>query len=109
MGDRFVIAGGTVVTAAGESWADIVVDGGRIVGITGGEAIGEDIARVDARGLLVLPGGIDVHTHFEEPDPELLEGFTTGGSAAAAGGITTVVEMPQAHPTTTHELDFLLK
>ena len=46
-------------------------------------------------------GGIDVHTHFEEPDPDLLEGFTTGGAAAAAGGVTTVVEMPQAHPTTT--------
>jgi allantoinase len=49
----------------------------------------------------VLPGGIDAHTHFEEPDPRLLEGFTTGGAAAAAGGLTAVVEMPQAHPTTT--------
>jgi allantoinase len=48
----------------------------------------------------VMPGAIDVHTHFEEPDPNLLEGFATGGMAAAAGGITAVVEMPQAHPTT---------
>src|SRR5262245_20507077 len=101
MVDRFVVAGGTVVTAAGELRADVVVDGERIVGVTDGESLADDMPRVDAQGLLVLPGGIDVHTHFEEPDPELLEGFATGGAAAAAGGITTVVEMPQAHPTTT--------
>ena len=48
-----------------------------------------------------FPARSTPHTHFEEPDPNLLEGFATGGGGAAAGGVTTVIEMPQAHPTTT--------
>jgi allantoinase len=101
MSGRFVITGGTVIIGDGQVRADVVVDGEQIVAITEGEVEVADAERVDAHGLLVMPGGIDVHTHFEEPDPDLLEGFTTGGAAAAAGGVTTVVEMPQAHPTTT--------
>jgi allantoinase len=101
MTNQTVIAGGSVVTEDGVFPADVVIDGERIVALTLPEAGPPDAARIDATGCLILPGGIDVHTHFEEPDPELLEGFTTGGMAAAAGGITTVVEMPQAHPTTT--------
>ena len=98
---RVVITGGTIVTGEGQVRADLVIEGEQIAGLV---ANGDDLAvdeRIDASGQLVLPGGIDVHTHFEEPDPGLLEGFTNGGAAAAAGGITTVVEMPQAHPTTT--------
>jgi allantoinase len=100
MAGRTVVRGGTVVTEAGEVRADLLIEGERIVGLL--EDTGEIAAdhRIEARGLLVLPGAIDIHTHFEEPDPNLLEGFTTGGQGAAAGGITTVVEMPQAHPTT---------
>ena len=55
--------------------------------------------RVDVTDLLVLPGGVDAHTHFLEPDPEGVEGLARGSAGAAAGGITTVVEMPQAGPT----------
>ena len=101
MTSQTVIAGGTVVTEDGIFPADVVIGGERIVALTPPDTAPHDAERIDASGLLVLPGGIDVHTHFEEPDPELLEGFTSGGMAAAAGGITTVVEMPQAHPTTT--------
>src|SRR5215213_11878173 len=100
MSGRFIITGGTVVTGDRQVRADVVVDGERIVAVTEDGAHVADAERIDAQGLLVMPGGIDVHTHFEEPDPDLLEGFTTGGGAAAAGGVTTVVEMPQAHPTT---------
>jgi allantoinase len=96
-----VITGGTVVSGETAYRADLLIDGERIAAIMADATAVEDAARVDAQGLLVMPGGIDVHTHFEEPDPELLEGFATGGAAAAAGGVTTVVEMPQAHPTTT--------
>ncbi len=103
-----LILDGTVVTGAGMHRVDLEVRDGRVVAWhadASGVAADE---RYDASGLWVLPGGIDVHTHFEEPDPNLLEGFVRGGMAAAAGGITTVVEMPQAHPTTT-TADLLLE
>jgi dihydroorotase-like cyclic amidohydrolase len=101
MSGRTVITGGTVVNGDTPFRVDVLIDGERIAAIMADANAVEDAARVGAQGLLVMPGGIDVHTHFEEPDPELLEGFATGGAAAAAGGVTTVVEMPQAHPTTT--------
>jgi allantoinase len=96
-----VIENGTIVGEGGVYAADFVISEGRIAAfaIDAGEwTAGE---RIDATGLWVMPGGIDVHTHFEEPDPRLLEGFATGSAGAAAGGLTSVIEMPQAHPTTT--------
>ena len=96
-----MVSGGALVTGEGRVAVDLLVRDGRIAAwIAPGEVSAAD-ERVDASGLWVLPGGIDVHTHFEEPDPNLFEGFYTGSMAAAAGGVTTVVEMPQAHPTTT--------
>jgi allantoinase len=49
---------------------------------------------IDARGSVVLPGFIDAHVHFNDPGREEWEGFMTGSTAAAAGGITTVFDMP---------------
>lgn len=100
MAKTTVITGGTIVTDTGEYRADLVIDGERIAGIV---ADGSEIPyadRIDATGLLVMPGGIDPHTHFREPDEFTPEGFATGSLGAAAGGITTVIEMPQADPTT---------
>ena len=95
-----IIENGTLVTEGGAYPADLVIAAGRIAA-TATDASGWTAReRIDASGLWVMPGGIDVHTHFEEPDPLLLEGFASGGAAAAAGGLTAVVEMPQAHPTT---------
>lgn len=96
-----LIVNGTVVTGAGMHRMDLEVRDGRVVAWHADASHVAADERYDAGGLWVIPGGIDVHTHFEEPDPTLLEGFVRGGMAAAAGGITTVVEMPQAHPTTT--------
>ena len=100
MPDRTVVAGGTVVTEIGPLRADLVLSGERIAAITSdaGEIAADE--RIDATGLLVLPGGVDVHTHFLEPDPDGVEGLAFGSAGAAAGGITAVVEMPQAGPTT---------
>jgi allantoinase len=94
------VEGGALALPGGLTRADLVIRGERIAALTLDASTVEADERIDATGMLVMPGAIDVHTHFEEPDPNLLEGFATGGMAAAAGGIATVVEMPQAHPTT---------
>ncbi|MDQ3225460.1 MAG: allantoinase AllB [Chloroflexota bacterium] len=96
-----VIENGTIVTEGGSFTADLVIGEGRIAAVAVDAAGWTADERIDASGLWIIPGGIDVHTHFEEPDPRLLEGFASGSAGAAAGGLTTVVEMPQAHPTTT--------
>ncbi len=51
-------------------------------------------AILDASGLWVLPGGIDAHVHFDDPGYTDRENFTAGSSAAASGGVTTVIDMP---------------
>ena len=100
MSDTIVIEGGTVVTHDGQFRADLVISNERISALTSDASDIEADQRIDATGLLVLPGGIDVHTHFREPEEFTKEGFFCGGQGAAAGGITTVIEMPQADPTT---------
>lgn len=86
-----VIAGGTVVTAADSYAADIGIKDGRIAqigtGLTGAE-------RIDATGLLVLPGGIDAHVHLDQPTSDgtvMADDFASGTRSAAAGGNTTVL------------------
>jgi allantoinase len=100
---RIVVEGGTIVTGDQIFDADLVIADEEISAMTAhgrSQDIDADV-RINASGLLVFPGGIDVHTHFKEPDPQLEEGFAAGSAGAAAGGITTVIEMPQAEPTTT--------
>jgi allantoinase len=69
-----------------------------VVGISGGVFAGFEEgstrAEVDATGLLILPGVIDAHVHFNEPGRTDWEGWATGSSAAVAGGITLVGDMP---------------
>ncbi|MFV2007421.1 MAG: allantoinase AllB [Longimicrobiales bacterium] len=86
-----VPAGGNTTRAA-----EIVVEDGRIAAIgTPGEAPAESDAQVvDLEGLLVLPGVIDGHVHFDDPGFTHREDFETGTRAAAAGGVTCVVDMP---------------
>jgi allantoinase len=95
-----IIEGGTVVTHDSQFRADVVITGEIITGVVSDARGMLADERIDATGKLVMPGGIDCHTHFREPEEFTREGFTTGSQGAAAGGITTVVEMPQADPTT---------
>lgn len=53
---------------------------------------------IDAAGKYVLPGGVDVHVHFRDPGLTYKEDFSTGSMAAAAGGITTIFDMPNVQP-----------
>ena len=106
-----LVRGGTLATVYGVFKADIVIRDGLIVALTSDAA---DLVReadevIDAGGLTILPGGVDAHTHMREPSNLDREGFDTGTAAAAAGGITTIVEMPQADPPTTDGASFALK
>lgn len=92
------IQGGTLVTETALVRADLLVRGERIVGIGESGSLGAADRTIDATGLLLLPGGVDAHVHARDPDEPLIEGFHTATMAAAAGGITTIIEMPQAVP-----------
>ena len=98
-GRRQVVANGTVATDYGVFPAHVVVAHGRIVGLTTDDGVLEAADEVvDARGLHVLPGAVDPHAHFEDVVHAEREDYATGTKAAAAGGITTVVEHPLTVP-----------
>jgi dihydropyrimidinase len=87
------IVNGTIVTAVDRYTGDVRIEDGRIVAIGAGVADNCD-DRVDAKGLLVLPGGIDAHTHFDLPFGGTVsaDDFETGTRAAAFGGTTTCID-----------------
>ncbi len=99
--DRVIIRGGSLVTESAVVAADLIIQGERIVGISTKTETRPSDHVIDATGLLVLPGGIDAHTHAREPAEPMHEGFHSTTMAAAAGGITTIIEMPQAEPVAT--------
>ena len=88
------VTGGILVTSRGRQAADLVVDDGRISAILAPGTAGAARVVVDARGRHVLPGVIDTHVHTRHPGVPEREDFLSGTSAAAAGGITTLFEMP---------------
>jgi dihydroorotase len=93
------IRGGRVIDPTNEldSIADVVVEDGRIsaVGTNAGKDASESI---DASGLVVSPGFVDIHTHLRQPGFEHKETIATGTLAAARGGFTTVCAMPNTEP-----------
>ncbi|XP_014358368.2 allantoinase [Papilio machaon] len=100
-----------VVTATGEADGGVLVQNGQIQDILTREqantfiAENEDIKVVDGGDLALMAGVVDSHVHVNEPGRTAWEGFRTATSAAAAGGITTIVDMPlnSIPPTTTLE------
>src|SRR5450755_2150322 len=101
-----VIKGGTVVTAADSYAGDIGIMGGRITDIAQSLPVENAGKVIDASGLLVMPGGIDVHTHLDMPfgGATSADDFETGTIAAAFGGTTTVVDFAiQYRGETLHE------
>lgn len=86
------IVNGLVVTEEGIISEPLWVEKGIIAHIGEWEKKADEL--IDAKGKYILPGGIDGHAHFNDPKEEPWEGWYYGTSAAAAGGITTVVEMP---------------
>ena len=93
-----LLRGGRVVDRSGEQAADVAITDGRIV------AVGPDLPSssgdlvLDAAGCLVMPGLVDVHAHLRQPGKEEAETVETGARAAALGGFTCIVAMPNTTP-----------
>ncbi|MDE1162901.1 MAG: allantoinase AllB [Acidobacteriaceae bacterium] len=83
-----------VVTPEGVRDAVVVLDGECIVAVKAAEELAPDVPVEDLGDVALLPGLIDAHTHINEPGRTEWEGFVTATRAAAAGGFTTVVDMP---------------
>jgi allantoinase len=96
--DNLVISGGTVYTPDGPREVDVQVSGGVITGVGANGAAPPGARVVDARGMYVLPGAIDVHVHSRDPGFPEKEDFGTLTAAAAFGGVTTVIDMPNTVP-----------
>ncbi|HII17503.1 TPA: amidohydrolase family protein [Candidatus Woesearchaeota archaeon] len=80
---------------------NILIENDRIRAVTDERPTVDTI--IDAKGLLILPGIIDLHVHLREPGDTHKEDFLTGSRAAAAGGVTTMFDMPNTRPPTTKE------
>ncbi len=89
-----LVRGGTVVTDTGRRRADVLCRDGRIAALDEGLEPGGDTAVIEAGGCLVMPGGVDPHTHMQLPmmDTVVADDFFTGTAAAAAGGTTTIID-----------------
>lgn len=94
---ELLLKGGTVYTPEGPREADVHVADGVITQVAPGLRSARATI-VSARGMYVLPGAIDVHVHGRDPGFPEKEDFGTLTAAAAAGGVTTVVDMPNTVP-----------
>jgi len=100
---RTIIRGGTALDQTGRRRADITIDGGVIVGVAdaleaSGADDGDDVVVLDATGCVITPGFVDLHVHLREPGREEAETIETGSRAAALGGFTAIVAMPNTEP-----------
>jgi dihydroorotase len=96
-----LISGGLVIDGRGTKpeRADVLIDNGRITDIEAhGRIPSKDHSVIDAQGLFVAPGFIDLHVHLREPGQSHKETIATGTAAAAAGGFTAVCAMPNTTP-----------
>ncbi|WP_066517037.1 dihydroorotase [Curtobacterium ammoniigenes] len=92
------LRGGTIITPEGRRRADIGVRGGRITAIG---RVSDAHRVVDADGMFLMPGGVDTHVHLMDPGSPEREDFPTGTSAAAAAGVTTIIEHAHGRPLRT--------
>ncbi|GAY76256.1 dihydroorotase [Sporolactobacillus inulinus] len=95
-----LIKNGTIVTPSEMYQANLYIKEGKIAAISKTTLEGTADQETDARGQYILPGLIDVHVHSRDPGPTYKEDFFTSTQAAAAGGITTIFDMPNTTPPT---------
>lgn len=96
-----IVRRGRIVTEGGVFAGDVGIRSGRIAAIAAGALSGSTRQEIDADGLLVLPGAIDVHVHFTGSTDNPAQEIEDGSLGAAAGGVTTFVEMPHSAPPAT--------
>jgi dihydroorotase len=93
-----LIRGGRVLDATGEREADVLVSGGVVGAVGAGLDVPAGAAVLDAAGCVVAPGLVDLHAHLRQPGREEAETVETGARAAALGGYTAIVAMPNTEP-----------
>ena len=103
-----LIAGGRVIDPANgkDAVADVLVSDGVVREVADripANAVGEHGRLINAAGLVVSPGFIDIHAHLREPGYEYKETIVTGAAAAARGGFTTICAMPNTDPAVDNE------
>lgn len=91
-----LITGGLVVTPEGARRVHVAVADGRVHSVGPDRPASRET--VDAAGLLLLPGGVDTHVHLVDPSSTEREDFPTGTAAAAAAGVTTLIEHSHGGP-----------
>ncbi|MFZ0581979.1 MAG: allantoinase AllB [Candidatus Acidiferrales bacterium] len=105
--DDLIVRGRRVVTPEGERAAAIHVRGGAITALSEFNDVAAGVAIHEAGDLVVMPGIVDTHVHINEPGRTEWEGFSSATRAAAAGGVTTLIEMPlNSIPATTSAAAF---
>jgi dihydropyrimidinase len=95
---ELIVRNGVVVTAAGRAGNDLRIRNGTIAEIGPKLAAATGAREIDARGMLVLPGGVDPHVHLGGGPRPGADDYTTGSRAALAGGITTIANFITATP-----------
>ncbi len=98
--NRILVHGGVIVTPSDTFRGDILIVGDTIARIAP-EIRDTDARVIDATGLHILPGLIDAHVHLRDPGATHKEDFTSGTRAALAGGVTTILDMPNNPVPTT--------
>jgi dihydroorotase len=94
------VSGGQVYLGGQLVRGDLLIDEGRIAGVVEGDNTVEAAETIDASDRLVLPGIIDTHAHTREPGFTHKEDFLSASKAGAAGGVTTMIDMPNVEPPT---------
>src|SRR5919206_22661 len=104
---RFFIKNGSIIDPARRvaTVGNVLIEDGKVSRVMdladlsmAHDPIGDDLEVIDARGAVIAPGFIDLHTHLREPGEEHKETIATGTEAAARGGFTTVCAMPNTQP-----------
>lgn len=106
---RYLIKNGSIIDPAARvaTIGSILIENGKVVRVSDHadlasaepEVLGDDIEVINARGAVIAPGFIDLHTHAREPGAEYTETLASATRAAAAGGYTTICAMPDTQPT----------